>query len=633
MFLRVGGGVGSWATILCVLSAWWMTSVDSSGSPVQLQKTFKQPYRGEWIAGCPGHEVCFVGYNITSPCPISEGRRLCSAGPPCTPGVNNPERVRRGPMVVAGCLITVMSDTPACIWLPNDTCHSQFNGTKWTAKVTADLWLSNSTDTGGLAWMIWPVFADSGSLDPPSGSFAPSFAPFVPRYTNLAPILPSCTYLALEKTHTEIHWIVLFPPFPTCAARKKPAWYDTLLGGTGTVLGISNTIDGEVTRTMLSNTGSDIAHGLSTVGLWMPTSIAPHEEAASLFLAQLSWDKGMWDETRKVLTNISNALNMTVCNLQVLNMKLQKERFLRVVTSASVDQWRKVWNISTESWVKVYPEKTICNETVCQGMWLQMTVTKPLLVCRYHVLPVITTNAYYFVRPQGEWFSPQTNLTYDLSGCDTSDKGIACMKQVMYQEACFNATQALCDWYVERPHDLLYQIGPHSICVATMKPHPQLPKTPFSGCLDNVELFIWNNQTFKLTNFTWSQRLTPAQWEALRLPWKVTLERFSSALNRSTLLQKMIEEHRSNVSKLKVSTLIAQNEVVHAAKEIEQESAHHWWDIFTGMSMTARQYFVPPMFILIIVLSILTALNVCVFCYVRKVKRSLTNKMYTLAYQ
>lgn len=384
---------------------------------------------------------------------------------------------------------------------------------------------------------------------------------------------------------------------------------------------------------MLSNVGKDTAHGIQTLGVWLPSSIVPHEEAATLLMEQLNWDTQMWHATSNILLNVSRALDMTICNLRTLNALIQKERFLRVVTSVSVSQWRSVWNISDDLWVQVHPDLTVCNQSACQGMWVQMNVENPVVVCRYHVLPVITATAYYFVRPQGDWFSPQTNLTYDLRGCSTSDRGITCMKEVMYHEACFTGSQALCDWHVEKPKDLLYQIGPHSICVATQSYHPQLPRTPFSGCLSNVHIFTWKNQTFKLTNFTWTRRLTTVQWEALRLPWTVSLERFSSALNRSTELQRLIAEHRSNISRLKVSTLLTKEEVVHVAREIEQESAHHWWDIFTGMSSTARQYFVPPMFVLLIVLCVITCMNICTFFYIRRIKCSLSNRMYNLAYQ
>ena len=451
--------------------------------------------------------------------------------------------------------------------------------------------------------------------------------------TNLAPIVPSCTRLALERQHTEVHWKVLFPPLPTCNFRRKRAWYDTVLGGAGTILGVSNTIDSEVTRTMLSKTGSDTAHGIQTLGVWLPTSIVPHEEAANLFLEQLNWDRDMWHATEKILINVTRALNLSMCNLQSLQAQIQKERFLRVVSSPSFVQWRSVWNISDDYWLQVHPELTECNQTMCQGMWLQMVVTKPITICRYRVLPVVTATAFYFIRPRGDWFSPQTNLTYDLRGCMTSDKGMTCMNEVMYHETCFTRSEVLCDWYVEPPNDLLFQIGPHSICVATNSYHPQLPRTPFSGCLNNVYVFTWKHQTFKLTNFTWTSRLTAVQWEALRVPWSVSLERFSSALNRSTELQNMIVEHRSNISRLKISTLITKNEVVHVAKEIEQESAHHWWDIFTGMSSTATQYFIPPMFILILVLCTITCMNFCILFYIRRVKRTLAKRMYNLAYQ
>uniref|UniRef100_A0A3Q3A8X2 Uncharacterized protein n=1 Tax=Kryptolebias marmoratus TaxID=37003 RepID=A0A3Q3A8X2_KRYMA len=448
----------------------------------------------------------------------------------------------------------------------------------------------------------------------------------------MAPDITTCTQMAQTRTSQDVVWQVSFPPLPNCAHhRKRRSWYDTLLGGSGTLLGLSNTIDGEVTRTMLSNTGQHASEAVYQMEVWMPTTVTTQKETAALFQEALRWELKTWKAMADILRNVSEALNWTTCTLQVLNIGLQKERFQRMVTTNNINGWRTMWNITKDLWFLPQADRTVCNDSMCSGHWKQFNVSKVTTVCRYFVLPVITSTGFWFLKIQDDWFDPQTNLIYDLSRCETADKGMVCKLQQGHVNPCLTKDTVLCDWTHEPSRDMLWQIGPHSLCVATTKSHSQLPTVPFTGCLHNVYMWHWGNQTYKLTNYTTGTRLTAVQWQVLQVPWSVSLDRFKCALNDSKILQDLINSHQSNVSSLKVSTLLTAGKVLHAAKLIEQSSAHHWWDIFSGMSPTAKQYVVPPLMLLMMCIAFLTLCNVFTCLYVRRVKREISQRIYNTA--
>lgn len=243
----------------------------------------------------------------------------------------------------------------------------------------------------------------------------------------------------------------------------------------------------------------------------MPTTMMPQQEAARLFLQNLHWEVQMWNLTSEILTNITKALNVTMCNVQMIHMKLQQERFIRAVTTSNVYEWRRLWNVSNDLWLQVHPGKTICNDTACSGFWVQYNVTKSVPICHYYVLPVILPSGYWLLKTKGDWFSPRTNLTYDLKACDLTDRGVACLTTSRYHDPCLINDTALCEWYVEQPRDMLWQVGPHTICVATVNSHPLLPQIPYSGCIRDVYIWHWANQTYKLTNYSTETHLSMVQ--------------------------------------------------------------------------------------------------------------------------
>lgn len=127
-----------------------------------------------------------------------------------------------------------------------------------------------------------------------------------------------------------------------------------------------------------------------------------------------------------------------------------------------------------------------------------------------------------------------------------------------YANPCLKQVDALWDWMYGVPRNVLYQVGPHTLFVATMHYYPQLPTAPYSGCLTKVHLWTWENQTYRLMNFSHASAFTRVQWERLHdARLGISLEPFRSALNASKELKQLVEDHKHKVTQLKVATLMA----------------------------------------------------------------------------
>lgn len=104
------------------------------------------------------------------------------------------------------------------------------------------------------------------------------------------PIASNCINTSLSNQEIQVTFNIatlnVFICNPSSHKRKKRAWYDTLLGGTGTTLGILNGIDLETVRSKLAAAGKDSVDALHILGDWSPMLLAPQ-------VAQLSLDRSM----------------------------------------------------------------------------------------------------------------------------------------------------------------------------------------------------------------------------------------------------------------------------------------------------------------------------------------------------
>lgn len=94
-------------------------------------------------------------------------------------------------------------------------------------------------------------------------------------------------------------------------------------------------------------------------------------------------------------------------------------------------------------------------------------------------------------------------------------------------------------------------------------------------------------------------------------------------MEQSELLRQHIETLEHTLQNNLVSAIIDKRRLVHLSSQIQQDTAPHWWDIFSGMSSTATNTFhwlLSPMVIIILILISLTITNICVY---RKINRKI----------
>lgn len=101
---------------------------------------------------------------------------------------------------------------------------------------------------------------------------------------------------------------ITMPNVKLCkTGRKKRAWYDTILDGTGTAMGVLNSIDIETMRHRLSTTGEHIGEGFHIIAKWAPVvfdtqirglqlenAMVRHLGNVTVLAVNLTQDPGNW---------------------------------------------------------------------------------------------------------------------------------------------------------------------------------------------------------------------------------------------------------------------------------------------------------------------------------------------------
>ncbi|XP_061677232.1 uncharacterized protein LOC133501463 [Syngnathoides biaculeatus] len=286
---------------------------------------------------CPAYRACGV-VNVTSNCQMWKCKR-CLGG-------------KDIPVVEQGCNLTVISVVPMCHYNRTTKTCNEHNWTRWTitVKETVFFFFFNSTEISGRNTFLYLIWVLPGK-------------PNATR-THIAPVLDTCTHMAQARVKTRVYWEIKFPDIPHCTRRRK-AWYDTLLGGMGTLYGVANAADNEVTRTMLSNTGQRASEPIHQVGVWLPKAMIGQLENTDVWKKAFTWELKLWSETYDALKNLSHIGNWTNCALQMIHAEAQKERFQRIMTTGNYHEWRRVWNISSKLWLQLHSERTKCKYILC----------------------------------------------------------------------------------------------------------------------------------------------------------------------------------------------------------------------------------------------------------------------------
>lgn len=247
------------------------------------------------------------------------------------------------------------------------------------------------------------------------------------------PIASTCTNTSLSNEEIQVTFNITTPNVFTCNPnspnRKKKAWYDTLLGGTGTTLGVLNGNDLEIVRNKLAAAGKDSVDALHILGDWSPTLLMPQ-------LAQLNLDKSMVTQLGDltVLTgDLTKGLaNWTMCAVRFLWMSQLRDMLETRLTSPDTRQLRFLFKIPVDYWVMSFPQDTVCHTKIftkissfyCVGHY-KVFVPRDygVTMCKLFTLPIplpdIITNTVAWWRPKydGSCIAVGSNNTYSLADC------------------------------------------------------------------------------------------------------------------------------------------------------------------------------------------------------------------------
>lgn len=201
-------------------------------------------------------------------------------------------KVHGRPIVHEGDNITVTANVSMCSgnWANNTClCNDTYNGTQWTKTVTQSFSVCNSTQI----------------VNRTSYQY---FIKVVPKPRNktahVVPLISTCRRMGIAYQETLVRFKVTFPPIPECkGGRTKRDWIDKILGGSGTLIGLSNTIDNQILSSKLGQTGKYTAHALDKQAKWMPHVTNEMKHTMKLWKAQCNFDIRMWNESSDVLNN------------------------------------------------------------------------------------------------------------------------------------------------------------------------------------------------------------------------------------------------------------------------------------------------------------------------------------------
>ncbi|KAF6321291.1 hypothetical protein mRhiFer1_008421 [Rhinolophus ferrumequinum] len=157
---------------------------------------------------------------------------------------------------------------------------------------------------------------------------------------------------------------------------------------------------------------------------------------------------------------------------------------------------------------------------------------------------------------------------------------------------------------------VLYEIEPQHICLASSNAVKLAAKgllSPFSGCLQHLELLHWNGNVFYLTpDLETDISLTWIPWQ-LQPPATLSL---TQILQKSQHLQTHLDHNAQSLAEHRIVTTIVSNKLKGLSHIITQDSNHHWYD-FLFTSTTAHKYFNAIFTPLLIIVSFLLLLCIC----------------------
>ncbi|XP_041438795.1 uncharacterized protein LOC121400092 [Xenopus laevis] len=428
----------------------------------------------------------------------------------------------------------------------------------------------------------------------------------------------TCIPVATIGQKIILHINIVFPAKRSCHnARRKRAWYDTLLGGYGTLAGTLNSFDIETLANRMHKAGGLTNDAVVWQAKWMPTIWAPLQQQVEIDKNINNMELEVNNFSLNFDTNMKKFVNWTVCTLQTIYEQQQKDNMKTLLMTGNEQVWRTVFN-RTQEWIQIYPHQMVCNDTICKGTVILFNITRPTIMCKDIVMPLIISG--YFWQPLfvGAYIDNK-NRTHNLENCEDTYNGKVCKLQSSVYEPCLLQNSInQCLWTVlPLSYEWMLEISPQVICVVTNQSVIPKMQTPFVGCIHNVSAFTWQNQTFLLSpnemiNIThiWTPHvLDPPNWN-------LSLHRLERIMNSSNEVRDVIVRLNNSLAAHQLYTTIVAQKIVKLGSTIADATSHHWYDVFTGYSPSAEHMFsvlIHPLLIIMICMCILTIWNCYVF--------------------
>ncbi|XP_044143676.1 uncharacterized protein LOC122933012 [Bufo gargarizans] len=283
-----------------------------------------------------------------------------------------------------------------------------------------------------------------------------------------------------------------------------------------------------------------------------------------------------------------------------------------MLLTGNEEVWRTVFNsfVREKHWLDTKAPKIRCNDTSCTGKLVYYNVTKSNIMCKFVVLPMLKGpegNQHFWVPTFYGQVIDSNNSTHDLTFCDDTLEGKICkLQSAVYEPCLLQNTVNKCEWAImPTSYRWMVEVAPQVICVVTDRQVVPKMRVPFAGCIHNITVIQWENETFMLNPD--NELSTKVLWQdtALEVPnWDLNLTRLKAITN----LNRSITGH-------KLFTTVVSDKIVKVGSAIADATSHHWWDIFMGYSPSARttmDWVVHPLLVVMIVVIVLCIWN----CYV-----------------
>ncbi|OCT70438.1 hypothetical protein XELAEV_18037358mg [Xenopus laevis] len=491
--------------------------------------------------------------------------------------------------------------------------------------------VTNSTPISNRNWFVMMVICVSQNL---------LENPKIHNYS-LVPTPDTCVNVTTIKRAYHVTLKIITPSVQLCSSsRIKREWYDTLLGGTGTAMGVLNGVDMEILKNKLSTAASHLKTAFHVTAQWAPTVVDSQ-------ITQLALDKAMLTYLGNLTYAVYNftlgSSSWSMCAVRYLWMSQQHLALETTITTSKFSKLSQLLPSSPTDWIHHDPTKSVCHEYVnnsvsyfsCQVsfMWYKIQLNEVQLACKFTVLPfphfdgLIRNLTWWIPSLIGDYVIPNSNHTFTLNHCSLTTHGYVCRHSSPVYEPCLLHTDLnICNWHVyPSDYSMMIEIAPQSVCIVTNAP-VGIPiidyHLPFSGCLSNLTILHWGSTVYYFSPIPDIYLQThsipsPLPFDSYQLPLHV----YQNLLSDNTAAIAAYRKHDKQLYDTHIKTIATKTKLISLGSNLQDDLQHHWYDVFTGWSPTGsaimHSIFYPLVGVTIILL-LLVIFNLYLSCTFRK---------------